>query len=304
MSKLERLLNLTAALINTNRPLSAEEIRSAVEGYAGTDASFRRGFERDKEELRAMGVPITLATVPGTDPPTIGYRIDRKEYSGAVPELTADELATLHLAANLVRLQGLSAAGAFWKMGGEPGASASDDPMVALPGAEQLAPLFRAASERRLARFVYNGSDREIEPHLLTLHRGHWYVSGFDRTKRDERVFRVDRVAGAVQVGERVPFEGPIDVRPDLAMRGWELGDGDPVEARLLVDADQAPLATHHIGAENIDERQPNGSIVFRMTVRNPDAFRSFVLSFLEHAEVLEPAELRAVIVEWLMALA
>ena len=73
MTKLERLLNLIAALIHTVVPMTAEEIREEVEGYGGaSEASFRRAFERDKDELRSMGIPISVSTVPGTDPPLTG----------------------------------------------------------------------------------------------------------------------------------------------------------------------------------------------------------------------------------------
>ncbi|MSW92769.1 MAG: DNA-binding transcriptional regulator, partial [Actinobacteria bacterium] len=68
ISKLERLLNLTAALLATARPLTAEQLRGRLEGYPDADASFRRAFERDKDDLRQMGIPITIAEVPGSDP--------------------------------------------------------------------------------------------------------------------------------------------------------------------------------------------------------------------------------------------
>ena len=72
MDKLERLLNLTAALLDTEMPLTAEEIWDRVGGYPDAKPSFRRAFERDKDELRAMGMPIEVATVPGADPPIDG----------------------------------------------------------------------------------------------------------------------------------------------------------------------------------------------------------------------------------------
>ena len=305
MTKLERLLNLIAALIHTVVPLTADEIREQVEGYGGTnDASFRRAFERDKDELRAMGIPISVGFVPGTDPPLTGYRIDGREYAGAVPELTPDELATLHLAANLVRVQGLPTDSAFWKFGGAPTVDALDEPMVALPTDASVGPLFRAVSERRITRFRYNGDDRVLEPQRLLLNRGHWYLSGFDRGRQEERIFRVDRIEGQITMDERGGFASKPGTRADPLLRAWELGDGDSIDARILVDADQAVWAAHHVGTDAVVETRPDGSVVLALTVRNRDAFRSYVLSFLEHAEVLEPPQLRADIIEWLQALA
>ena len=304
MTKLERLLNLIAALIHTVVPLTAEEIRERVEGYGGTnDASFRRAFERDKDDLRAMGIPISVGFVPGTDPPLTGYRIDGREYAGAVPELTPDELATLHLASNLVRVQGLPTDAAFWKFGGAPPAEALDEPMVALPTDASVGPLFRAVADHRITRFRYNGQDRELEPQRLLLNRGHWYISGFDRGRQDERIFRVDRIDGQITIDERGGFVPRPSTRSDPIVRAWELGDGDPVEARILVDADQAIWAAHHVGSDAIVDTRPDGAVVLSLTVRNLDAFRSFVLSFLEHAEVLDPPEFRADLVEWLQAM-
>lgn len=308
MNKLERLLNLTAALINAVLPLTAEEIREQVGGYGGneggSDTSFRRAFERDKDELREMGIPISVVFVPGTDPPLTGYRIDAREYAGAVPELTPDELATLHLAANLVRVKGLPTDAAFWKFGGAPSEHSGSEPIVDLPTDDAIGPLFRAVSDRRIAQFRYNDQPRVLEPQRLLFNRGHWYVSGFDRGRQDERIFRVDRIDGEITTGERGGFAPRPSSRTEPIVRAWELGDGDPVEARILVDADQAIWASHHVGPEAIAESRDDGAVVLSLTVRNRDAFRSFVLSFLEHAEVLDPPELRADIVAWLGAMA
>jgi proteasome accessory factor B len=304
MNKLERLLNLTAALINTSVPLTADDIRSRVEGYSGSDATFRRAFERDKDVLREMGIPIAVLTVPGTDPPLTGYRIDSREYAGPVPDLTPDELATLHLAANIVKVEGLPTESAFWKFGGAPRRLAEGEPMVAIPTETGLGPLFRAVSERRTAQFAYNGEDRVVEPQRLLFSRGHWYLSGWDRSRDDERIYRVDRIGGSVALGERNGFSARPSTRTDPLVRAWELGDGEPVLARVLVDADQAVWAAHQLGRDAVVETREDQSVVLSLTVRNRDAFRSFVLSFLDHAEVLEPDELRDDIVRWLEALA
>ena len=80
------------------------------------------------------------------------------------------------------------------------------------------------------------------------------------------------------------------------------MGEGEPVVARLLVDADQAGWAVGFVGADAVEERRADGSVVLAVSVTNRPAFRSFVLGFLDHAEVLGPPELRAEMVEWLEA--
>ena len=87
----------------------------------------------------------------------------------------------------------------------------------------------------------------------------------------------------------------------DTYLKGWELGDGDAVRARVRIDAVQAAHARHLLGAI---EEEPDGSVIAEMDVRNPEAFRSFVLSFLDHAEVLEPPELRDGMIRWLESFA
>jgi proteasome accessory factor B len=308
ISKLERLLNLTAALLATARPLTAEQLRTRLDGYPDADASFRRAFERDKDDLRQMGIPITIAEVPGSDPPIVGYVIDRAEYSGNDPELAPDELAALHVAANLVRLGdrtdgAFHTDGALWKLGGvvdTAGEVRDATPLVDLPADENLAPLFRAATELRVAQFTYRELTREVEPLRLSFNRGHWYLAAFDRTRGDERLYRVDRIDGSVSVGPPRAFVRRAALRADPHVRSWELGDGDPVHASLLVDGDQAAFATHQLGVESIIERRDNGDVVFMLTVRNVGAFRSFVLTYLDHAEVLAPPAMRDVVTHWL----
>ena len=95
VNKLERLMNLTAALLATERPLSREELHTRVPGYPEETSSYRRAFERDKNELRQMAVPLSVEPVPGTDPPVEGYRIPPDEYYLRDPGLEADELAAL-----------------------------------------------------------------------------------------------------------------------------------------------------------------------------------------------------------------
>lgn len=295
MDKLERLLNLTAALLHAEIPLTAEELRDRVGGYPDTKATFRRAFERDKDDLRSMGMPLRVEPVPGVDPPVDGYRLDRDEYAGTELALEADELAALHLATSLVRLDGDDTA--LVKLGAA-GGNAPTDSVGRVPFNDTLATMIGAAVDRKALAFTYNDVERIVEPWKLSFTRGHWYLSGFDRLREDQRLYRVDRIEGDVSLSG--PAEAPVgDVNEPIDLRGWELGDGPAVEATIVVDADQAAYARHILG-DVVD--QPDGSVTATLDVRNIDAFRSFVLSFLEHAEILEPADLRSDFVEWLEA--
>lgn len=297
MAKLERLLNLTAALLETERPLAAEELRERIEGYPEANASFRRAFERDKDDLREMGIPISLEPVAGSDPPVEGYRIRKDDYYLPDPGLEPDELAALHLAGNAVRIDGLSGAEALRKLGGAVGQQSDDTVVASVPTDPRLTVLFIAVTERNVVAFDYRDERRLVEPWRLDFVRGRWYLTGFDQNREGERHFRLDRMDGTVEIVAEAAFEREGS-GTGVRLQPWELGDEPPQIARLLVDPDQAAWATHHVG-QPVEVRD-NGAIVIEVAVTNEVAFRSFVLTFLEHAEILEPADLRASMISWL----
>lgn len=304
MDKLERLMTLTATLLNTSRALTAEELREKIPGYADADASFRRQFERDKDDLREMGLPLVVEDAPGTDPPVAGYRIDRGAYYLDDPGLTADELGALHLAMSLVQLEGGVGVDGLWNLGGVVGAPAAPDAGDVVLGSEPaLVTLFSGVAEHRRAAFRYKDREREVDPYRLDYQRGHWYLTGFDHSRADERVYRVDRIDGLVTLGAPGTFTPPGDTTPGARTPAWQLGEGEPMQARVLVDAGHAPWAVQAAGADAVVAEHPDGSVELELAVVDADAFRGFVLGFLEHAEVLAPPELRADLVAWLGAL-
>ncbi|HEX2047997.1 MAG TPA: WYL domain-containing protein [Acidimicrobiales bacterium] len=312
MHRLERLINLVAALLHAERPLTTEELRNRLPGYAEDHGTFRRAFERDKEALRDLGIPVVVEPVDdAAHPGVVGYRIPKEAYYLQDPGLVPDELAALHLAASAVRLEGASGVEALWKLGGEVNELGSSGPLggvavpapavAALPGTAHLAPVFAAITARRPIDFAYRGRKRHVDPWRLSFRSGHWYLAGHDHDAGEERMFRLDRIESDVQpAGEEGAFERPAHAGSQPPP--WELGGDDPLVARLLVDAGQAAWAAGHVGPEAVEEWRPDGSLVLAVRVTNRDAFRSFVLGFLEHAEVLGPPELRADMVEWLEA--
>ena len=132
---------------------------------------------------------------------------------------------------------------------------------------------------------------------------GRWYVMGYDLDRADERVFRLDRIDGEVSAGPPDAFEPPTTNAPGIRRKAWELGGDTTITARLLVDADQAAWAAQTAGEELVEERRSDGSVVLRLDVGNLDAFLSFALGFLEFAEILDPPELRATMIERLEAM-
>lgn len=302
--KLERLLNLTALLLDARVPLPAERIQEELD-YPEDLATFRRAFERDKEELRSMGIPLRVETVPGRLPEVDGYRIPREEYALRDPGLTTAELAALHLAASAVQVEGLPTTEGLRKLGGfvadgRPDLGVHVRPLPADPN---LARLFGAVASRTPITLRYRDEERTVDPYRLEFQRGRWYLTGYDHLRDEERNYRLDRIEGAVALTHLDSFTPPSTAVPGQARGAWELGGEEPVTARVRIGGPQAQWAVQHVGPDRVVEADDvDGTVVIELPVTNRSAFRSFVLSFLEHAEVLEPAELRADLVAWLGA--
>lgn len=309
--KFERQMNLLAALLESPRPISAEQIQERVAGYSSDKEAFRRTFERDKDELRDLGVPVQVAPIPATFPEQQGYLVDRTVYEMPELDLASDEIAALRLALQAVRLGDPTAhesqsSAALWRLGGLADGStvAVEDELATIPVDHRQSTLFRAVTERRVCRFQYlSGADtaeRVVEPWRVGYERGHWYLSGFDQIREDQRRFRLDRMSETIILGDPDGFSGPTPSRTETDYRPWEDGSGDPVMAVLCVDEDQARWAQETLGDHTVVGTDDDGATLFRVPVTSWPAFRSFLLSFLDHAELLEPAELRDDLIGWL----
>jgi predicted DNA-binding transcriptional regulator YafY len=293
----ERLLNLLAALLETRPGLTREEIvRNPTLGYPPATESARKAFERDKASLRAMGVPLKEEVRDNES----RYRVDPKEYYLPDLELGEDELAALHVAVTAIGLGGGEGAGALMKLGGLEGTGGL--PVAELPLVDTLAPLFDASRRRAVVELRYRGRDRRVEPWGLTSKFGHWYLVGRDLGADEMRVFRADRIEGDVVATDSGAFTVPSDFRADayLEDQPWEYGSGRPLAVRVRVDAGHVAELAGGIPPDTPIEREADGSVVVELQVVNLDGLRSFVLDFMDHAEVLSPPEARAAIVDWL----
>lgn len=205
--KTERLLNLVICLLATRRYLSADQIRRTVAGYEDLgDEAFKRKFERDKEDLRDLGIPLeTGSDSPFDDEP--GYRIRRDDYS--LPDIAFEpaELAVLGVAARTWQHASLGgqAFEAVLKLRAA-GVDIDDAVPVAIEtrvatSEPAFEPLRRAATDRRPVKFDYRtpGATRHVEPWGLVSWHGRWYLAAYDTDRADTRVFRLSRIVGAVE---------------------------------------------------------------------------------------------------------
>jgi proteasome accessory factor B len=297
----ERLLNLLAALLETRPGLTREEIVGNVTlGYPPAAESARKAFERDKASLRAMGVPLKEEVRDNES----RYRVDPKEYYLPELDLAEEELAALHVAVTAIGLgAGGEGAGALMKLGGLEGTGGL--PVAELPLVDTLAPLFDASRRRCVVNLTYRGRDRRLEPWGLTSKFGHWYLVGHDLGAGEMRVFRADRITGDVVADEPGSFTVPADFRADayLEDQPWEYGSGRALPVRIRIDAAQAADLAGEIPPDTPIEREPDGAVVIELPVVNLDGLRSFVLGFMDHAEVLAPPEARAAVTDWLDAI-
>ena len=227
-ARTERLLNLVICLLATRRFLSKDEIRRLVPGYAESDEAFERAFERDKEALRDMGVPVRTGSNSAWFEDEVGYRIPREAYELPAVSFTRDEMAVLALAARAWQQAALAGAASTALLKLQAYGVETDDLSVAgidprLDTNETaFLPLLRAARDRRPVSFGYRrGGEAEqeqrlVEPWGLVAWHGHWYLVGHDRDREQARVFRLSRIAGEVRA---VGPAGAVVVPPDLDLR-------------------------------------------------------------------------------------
>lgn len=290
---LERLLNLLAFLLTVERPVTADEIRMTVAGYdRSSDEAFRRMFERDKDLLRGLGVPLEMTATDAWEVEQ-GYVIPHDQYTLPDAGLTEQEIVALALAAQAVRLGGEAMGpGAILKLGGAPGASAGE-PMAADLGASgPLETVFIAVSERRMLGYEYRGKPRLVAPYGVVHRRGRWYLVADE--SGTTKAFRLDRMEAVATSGPRNAFRRPagFTLETALADAPWETG-GDDLTARVVFDTDAAWWAQRQLGPGAAIEPDADGGIVVTLPVRNEDAFIGWLIGFEDRAEIIDPPALR-----------
>lgn len=312
--KYERQLELLAALRTTSRPRRLWEIFDEVPGYGGEYESARRKFNRDKDDLLALGVPIR--TVEGSSPEETGYLIDERAYEFPSLDLDPEELAALHMALRTISIgvEDGQVDRVLWRLGGIVESEAATKTVEQLlggvgelPAPPELFRMVRAVADRRVVTFDYETADgvvgsRKVEPWYVRFERGRWYLRGFDRERQDPRHYRFDRIRGEVKVTNLVPTRTPEKEKQGTA-DPWEYGEGEPVMVDLWIDPALAPLLAPQLSAYS-SQPGDGGGTVWTFPVNNWPAFRAFALTHLDRAEVLAPPQARADMIEWLEAVA
>ncbi|OLF18078.1 helix-turn-helix transcriptional regulator [Actinophytocola xanthii] len=316
VARAERLVNLVLCLLSTRQYLPAERIRAIVAGYtdAPTDEAFYRMFERDKNELRDLGIPLEFGRTRAVDAED-GYRIARRDYELGDIDLEPDEAAAVALAVRLWDSPELTgaAAGALLKLRAagvdvDQGVPAVVEPKVRTTE-PAFAPLLAAVQAGRAVRFDYRRPSpaelrtRTLEPWGVVSWRGRWYVVGHDRDRDAPRCFRLSRI-----VGEVTAF-GPTGVvarPPEVDLLEFvSASTGEPPDtttARLWVARQRAAGLRRRarvVGERTLDDVPGD---VIELDLFHPDSAASWIAGYGEDAVVLEPEVLRKSVQERLLA--
>ncbi|MGW3654599.1 helix-turn-helix transcriptional regulator [Streptomyces sp. NPDC005151] len=313
IAKAERLMNLALCLLGTRRPLSKRELRGSIEAYleAGSDDAFNRMFERDKDDLRELG--LVIETVENLDG-DIGYLARRD--SNRLPPITldAEEAAALGLAAKVwqqARLAG-AASGALQKLRAAGMPEAEDayevhsalEPRIPVHEAA-FEPLMLACRDRRPVTFDYRKANaarpeqRQVEPWTLECWRGHWYLAGWDRDRRAERVFRLSRITGRVRSRAGVfTAEVPDVVTVRETVESWAGETATRTALIRLRSGSGYPLRSRAISVRELGDGWEELEIPYG------HGLDAWLVEFGPDVVVQEPADLRADVLDRLRAVA
>ncbi len=302
---IERILNLLAYLLTVERPVTADQIRNTVAGYdRDNDSAFHRTFERDKDLLRRLGIPIEREATDVFEV-EFGYVVHDDRYALQDPGLTDEERTALSLAVQAVGFGGRpSGQEALMKLGGVVG-SLEGTQLGADLGerADTVAEAFGAVSERRVLTFTYRSRSRRIRPYGLVHRRGHWYLVGSGTGVDEVRVYRLDR-ATDLEAGDRAgAFSPPDNLNPadEVLHHPWDAGDRTET-ASVVFDEEVAWIAERELGSRATITRHDDGSIEAEIDVAAPAAFLGWLVGFDDKAELTSPQELRRRFVSYVEA--
>lgn len=305
-------MNLIFALLVTRQFLSKDQIREAIPGYrdATSRDAFERMFERDKEELRELGIAVETGSNDSYFADEPGYRISRADAELPDLDLTREEAAVIGLAAQVWEHAGLAstATSALTKLKAAGLEVDTDVLRMAEPRLSGDEPAFdaiwQAVTRRIPIEFCYRrpggeAARRRVEPWGIISRRGRWYLVGHDLDRADRRVFRLSRIEGeAEHAGEPGAFTVPQDV--DLTDVASALMPAAPDRTAVLRITHGRGLHLRRDAVEVVD--RGDGTDTVHVPFSSSWDVAAEIASYGPDVVVLEPADLRDEVVRRLRA--
>jgi proteasome accessory factor B len=255
--KTERLINLTLALLATKRYLTKSEIFKTVAGYSGSPETMERMFERDKDELRSLGIAIEVKGIDPLFEDEQGYLIRSETFQLSENEFSKEELLYLTMAANLWHdsALGSDSKAALLKIQSLSGPIESDAVNTpAVRDSESAAPLssvFEAVDTEQLIKFGYKGKERTAQPFGLYTRDGFWYLVA--REEDEIKSFKLLRIEGKiVKEGKAGSFKKPPEF--DLIKFLSNSRSEQKMQAQVLVRKEQVHVLRNKYSTKEINE--------------------------------------------------
>jgi len=297
--KTERLINLVIALLATPRFITREQLRRRVDDYAGRDdQSFQRMFERDKEQLRKLGIALLTGPTDIFSEENDGYRIQPDSYYLPDIHLTALESTLVGLASTVWAEPGIAAevrqAVTKLRAAGEPVAATTLTTLVPrLTARERAFPvLWQGLIERTPVSFTYHDRRRQVNPWRLTLRNGAWYLIGeeIDLTGDDRvRIFKLARMSDLPRLGQG-SFAAPD---PALVADKAKSLEPEAPTAEALLAIRHGMAGELRRRGQPVDDPGPAGYDLFLVPYARGDELVGTVLEAGADVVVLQPADVR-----------
>lgn len=311
MQRIERLINLTAYLLYKQRPVTWEQLRKTV--YAGQSTggvALKRMFERDKDELREMGIDVQTERDPLNG--ESGYIIPRERYYLPELDLAPDERVALTMVWRLFLGSGTPFGGpahsALLKFAFDEEPAEGEIPHVHWIESPQDRDLLDAILEglvrRKYIEFSYRALDasepvrRRVEPYGLFSRRGSWYVVGKCHLRGETRCFKLDRFTSGVTINQKKPHAHDFEVPPGFdieeeARWEWPLPTGEE-DIQAVVSFDPKLAFAYDGGHAEVvsTKRLRDGRLEATYEVGDPEQFVDWVLEFGTDAKLVSPLEL------------
>jgi proteasome accessory factor B len=306
----ERLFSLVLALLATETGLTKNEVLSTVQGYrqrfksGGDNANLERQFERDKDDIRDLGVPLETIDSPGQsgNNQNLRYRIPRGTYE--LPsdiQFSAEETTLLNLAAMVWREGSLSGESrrAVLKLKGL--GLVSDEPVLGYAPRVRVReaafePLRTALEKNAVVRFAYlkpgdeEARVRTVAPLALIQHQGRWHVHAQEPDTGATKTFLLRRIVSQVTT-TGATFPAPKGDQTTGALAELEaVWKAHTAEVRVVADSDAATRLHKRRGTEV----QPGGTLLLHYSDANIVADE--LAGYGPEVVVLQPAVLRTAV--------